>query len=80
MDDYDYDDRCDGEQREANIWNESEDACERLGIPFDPVAEGLIEEEEEDEAEVPSESGLTKALTAFFNDPKHPLNQKEGEA
>ena len=50
MDDYDYDDRCDGEQREADIWNAAEDGCERLGIPFDPVAEGLIEEEEEGEA------------------------------
>ena len=45
-DEHDYDDRCDDEQREADVWNAAEDGCERLGIPFDPVAEGLVEEED----------------------------------
>jgi len=48
-DEHDYDDRCDGEQREADVWNAAKDGCERLGIPFDPVAEGLVEEEEDSE-------------------------------
>jgi hypothetical protein len=43
------DDRCLDEQREADIWSAAEDGCERLGIPFDPVAEGLVEEEDGDE-------------------------------
>jgi len=43
----DADDRCCDEQREADIWNAAEDACDRLGIPFDPVLEGLVEEEAE---------------------------------
>ena len=30
--------------------------------------------------EVPSQGALIQALTAFFNDPKHPLNQEGGEA
>ena len=47
-DDYDRDDRCDDEQREADIWNRAEEQCERLGIPFDPVLEGLIKEESEE--------------------------------
>ena len=36
-DDYERDDRCDDEQREADIWNRAEEQCERLGIPFDEV-------------------------------------------
>jgi len=51
-DDYERDDRCDDEQREADIWNRAEEQCERLGIPFDPVLEGLVEEEEEETEEV----------------------------
>jgi hypothetical protein len=44
----DPDDRCCDEQREADIWNEAQEQCERLGIPFDPVAEGLVEEGEDE--------------------------------
>ena len=42
----DLDDRCCDEQREADIWNAAEAQCERLGVPFDPVLEGLVEEED----------------------------------
>jgi hypothetical protein len=43
----DPDDRCCDEQREADIWNEAEEQCERYGVPFDPVLEGLVEDAED---------------------------------
>jgi hypothetical protein len=45
----DPDDRCCDEQREADTWNHAEEQCERYGVPFDPVLEGLVEDEEGDE-------------------------------
>jgi hypothetical protein len=36
----DYDDRCDDEQREANIAREHSDDCmQAYGVPFDPYAD-----------------------------------------
>jgi hypothetical protein len=43
----DPDDRCCDEQREADIWNHAQEQCERYGVPFDPVLEGLVEDEED---------------------------------
>lgn len=43
----DADDRCCDEQREADIWDHARDQCERYGVPFDPVLEGLVEGDEE---------------------------------
>jgi hypothetical protein len=40
MIDYDYDDRCDDEQREANISRQHSRECMAdYGVPFDPYAE-----------------------------------------
>jgi len=48
MSDYDYDDRCDDEQREADISRaHSADCMESYGVPYDPYDDGDEEEAEE---------------------------------
>ena len=47
----DPDDRCCDEQREADIWNAAEERCRRFCVPFDPVIEGLIKDEEDNKEE-----------------------------
>lgn len=50
MSDHDYDDRCDDEQREANIAQaHSRDCMESYGVPYDPY-DDCEEETEEVEA------------------------------
>ena len=48
MSDYDYDDRCDDEANGGRRWNMAMDRAALHGVPFDPVLEGLIEEENEE--------------------------------
>ena len=48
MSDYDYDDRCDDEANEGRRWNMAMGRAALHGVPFDPVLEGLIEEENEE--------------------------------
>ena len=48
MSDYDYDDRCDDEAAEGRRWDSAMDRAALHGVPFDPVLEGLIEEENEE--------------------------------
>ena len=46
MSEPDYDDRCDDEQREANISRaRSRDRMAAYGVPFDPYDDGDCEEE-----------------------------------
>lgn len=46
--DDDRDDRCDDEANEGLRWDQIRECCRRHGTPFDPVLEGLVETEEED--------------------------------
>ena len=48
MSDYDYDDRCDDEANEGRRWNMAMDRAALHGVPFCPVLEGLVEEENEE--------------------------------
>ena len=51
MSDYDYDDRCDDEQREADIEKARAKECMQIfGVPYDPYDYGEEEEDEEEEA------------------------------
>ena len=43
-----YDDRCDDEAAEGRRWDMAMDRAARFGVPFDPVAEGVLEEETEE--------------------------------
>jgi hypothetical protein len=47
-DDYERDDRCDDEAAEGRRWDSAMDRAALHGVPFDPVLEGLIEEETEE--------------------------------
>lgn len=47
----DPDDRCCDEQREADMWNAAEERCRQFCVPFDPVVEGLVEDEAKEEEE-----------------------------
>ena len=48
MSDYERDDRCDDEANEGRRWDMAMDRAARFGVPFDPVLEGLVEEDIEE--------------------------------